>query len=221
MSDITSKTAERSPYILVCFQECERMNTLVSEIRRSLKELDLGLKVCLCVCIFAYSAALNISTLANQHLGLTIVYNSSCVSAPQSEDCISQNSHYLHTFLYQGFKVHFKNKKLSSCFTVRVSYSATQIRPTDFLYLISWHILWCPAAVCSTSDVCIHSDVTVTYVCQRVNWPSPLRWRSCRQPCSLTTSPIPGPSWPTPPPTACQYGVCVCICAFVSISECE
>uniref|UniRef100_A0A3B4UNK9 Dynein axonemal heavy chain 11 n=1 Tax=Seriola dumerili TaxID=41447 RepID=A0A3B4UNK9_SERDU len=44
MSDITSKTAERSPFILVCFQECERMNTLISEIRRSLKELDLGLK---------------------------------------------------------------------------------------------------------------------------------------------------------------------------------
>lgn len=45
MSDITSKTAERSPYILVCFQECERMNMLIFEIRRSLKELDLGLKV--------------------------------------------------------------------------------------------------------------------------------------------------------------------------------
>lgn len=45
MSDITSKTAERTPYILVCFQECERMNILISEIRRSLKELDLGLKV--------------------------------------------------------------------------------------------------------------------------------------------------------------------------------
>ncbi|XP_053294795.1 dynein axonemal heavy chain 11 [Pleuronectes platessa] len=44
MSDITSKTAERSPYILVCFQECERMNMLISEIRRSLKELDLGLR---------------------------------------------------------------------------------------------------------------------------------------------------------------------------------
>uniref|UniRef100_A0A671Z136 Dynein, axonemal, heavy polypeptide 9 like n=1 Tax=Sparus aurata TaxID=8175 RepID=A0A671Z136_SPAAU len=44
MSDITSKTAERSPYILVCFQECERMNALISEMRRSLKELDLGLK---------------------------------------------------------------------------------------------------------------------------------------------------------------------------------
>ncbi|KAI7808020.1 putative dynein heavy chain 11 [Triplophysa rosa] len=44
MSDITSKTAERSPYILVCFQECGRMNMLVNEIRRSLKELDLGLK---------------------------------------------------------------------------------------------------------------------------------------------------------------------------------
>uniref|UniRef100_A0A668AR25 Dynein, axonemal, heavy polypeptide 9 like n=1 Tax=Myripristis murdjan TaxID=586833 RepID=A0A668AR25_9TELE len=44
MSDITSKTADRSPYILVCFQECERMNTLIYEMRRSLKELDLGLK---------------------------------------------------------------------------------------------------------------------------------------------------------------------------------
>ncbi|XP_030637646.1 dynein heavy chain 11, axonemal [Chanos chanos] len=44
MSDITSKTAERSPYVLVCFQECERMNSLISEMRRSLKELDLGLK---------------------------------------------------------------------------------------------------------------------------------------------------------------------------------
>uniref|UniRef100_A0AAY4DTA3 Dynein, axonemal, heavy polypeptide 9 like n=1 Tax=Denticeps clupeoides TaxID=299321 RepID=A0AAY4DTA3_9TELE len=44
MSDIMSKTAERSPYILVCFQECERMNALIHEIRRSLKELDLGLK---------------------------------------------------------------------------------------------------------------------------------------------------------------------------------
>uniref|UniRef100_A0A3Q2GPF7 Dynein heavy chain 11, axonemal-like n=1 Tax=Cyprinodon variegatus TaxID=28743 RepID=A0A3Q2GPF7_CYPVA len=44
MSDITSKTTERTPYILVCFQECERMNMLILEIRRSLKELDLGLK---------------------------------------------------------------------------------------------------------------------------------------------------------------------------------
>uniref|UniRef100_H9GBB4 Dynein axonemal heavy chain 11 n=1 Tax=Anolis carolinensis TaxID=28377 RepID=H9GBB4_ANOCA len=46
MTDITSKTAERSPYTLVCFQECERMNILIHEIRRSLQELDLGLKVC-------------------------------------------------------------------------------------------------------------------------------------------------------------------------------
>uniref|UniRef100_UPI00398F1A35 dynein axonemal heavy chain 11 n=1 Tax=Pristiophorus japonicus TaxID=55135 RepID=UPI00398F1A35 len=44
MADITSKPAERSPYILVCFQECERMNILTQEMRHSLKELDLGLK---------------------------------------------------------------------------------------------------------------------------------------------------------------------------------
>ncbi|XP_062567134.1 dynein beta chain, ciliary-like [Saccostrea cucullata] len=35
---------DRTPYVLVAFQECERMNMLTSEIRRSLKELDLGLK---------------------------------------------------------------------------------------------------------------------------------------------------------------------------------
>lgn len=46
MTDITAKTTERSPYILVCFQECERMNMLIGEIRRSLKELDMGLRVC-------------------------------------------------------------------------------------------------------------------------------------------------------------------------------
>uniref|UniRef100_A0A8C5QHE5 Dynein axonemal heavy chain 11 n=1 Tax=Leptobrachium leishanense TaxID=445787 RepID=A0A8C5QHE5_9ANUR len=44
LSEIMQKTNERTPYILVCFQECERMNTLMREIRRSLKELNLGLK---------------------------------------------------------------------------------------------------------------------------------------------------------------------------------
>ncbi|XP_077976399.1 dynein beta chain, ciliary-like isoform X2 [Styela clava] len=44
MAEIMAKTTERSPYIVVCLQECERMNILLSEIRRSLKELDLGLK---------------------------------------------------------------------------------------------------------------------------------------------------------------------------------
>ncbi|XP_075070448.1 dynein axonemal heavy chain 11 [Mixophyes fleayi] len=44
LQEIMQKTSERSPYILVCFQECERMNVLMREIRRSLKELDLGLK---------------------------------------------------------------------------------------------------------------------------------------------------------------------------------
>jgi len=37
---------ERTPYVIVAFQECERMNLLVAEMRRSLRELDFGLKVC-------------------------------------------------------------------------------------------------------------------------------------------------------------------------------
>ena len=40
---------ERTPYVVVAFQECERMNGLTAEMRRSLKELDLGLKVCLLI----------------------------------------------------------------------------------------------------------------------------------------------------------------------------
>uniref|UniRef100_A0A4W3HQF7 Dynein heavy chain 9, axonemal n=1 Tax=Callorhinchus milii TaxID=7868 RepID=A0A4W3HQF7_CALMI len=42
--ELMSKVEERTPYIVVAFQECERMNALTLEINRSLKELDLGLK---------------------------------------------------------------------------------------------------------------------------------------------------------------------------------
>ncbi|XP_015211854.2 dynein axonemal heavy chain 17 [Lepisosteus oculatus] len=44
MMEIMAKVEERTPYIVVALQECERMNILTKEIRRSLKELDLGLK---------------------------------------------------------------------------------------------------------------------------------------------------------------------------------
>ena len=43
--EIMSKVEERTPYVIVAFQECERMNLLMGELRRSLRELDLGLKV--------------------------------------------------------------------------------------------------------------------------------------------------------------------------------
>ncbi|EGV97391.1 Dynein heavy chain 11, axonemal [Cricetulus griseus] len=44
MAEIMQKNLNRSPYVLVCFQECERMNVLIREIRVSLQQLDLGLK---------------------------------------------------------------------------------------------------------------------------------------------------------------------------------
>lgn len=47
MNEIMGKVEERTPYVIVAFQECERMNYLTCEIKRSLKELDLGLKVSL------------------------------------------------------------------------------------------------------------------------------------------------------------------------------
>lgn len=44
MNDLRHRTEDRSPYVLVAFQECERMNMLVLELKRSLKELRAGLK---------------------------------------------------------------------------------------------------------------------------------------------------------------------------------
>ncbi|XP_041975803.1 dynein beta chain, ciliary [Aricia agestis] len=44
MAEIMGKVEERTPYVIVAFQECERMNHLTGEMRRSLRELDLGLK---------------------------------------------------------------------------------------------------------------------------------------------------------------------------------
>ncbi|XP_045149226.1 dynein axonemal heavy chain 9 [Echinops telfairi] len=42
--ELMAKVEERTPYIVVAFQECERMNSLTRELQRSLRELDLGLK---------------------------------------------------------------------------------------------------------------------------------------------------------------------------------
>lgn len=47
MVEIMGKVEERTPYVIVAFQECERMNHLTGEMKRSLRELDLGLKVIL------------------------------------------------------------------------------------------------------------------------------------------------------------------------------
>ena len=44
MFEIRSNIKEKTPYVLVVLQEVERMNTLLSEVRRSLIELDLGLQ---------------------------------------------------------------------------------------------------------------------------------------------------------------------------------
>jgi dynein heavy chain len=43
MFDISSRIKEKHPYVVVCLQEAERMNTLLLEIRLSLEGLRLGL----------------------------------------------------------------------------------------------------------------------------------------------------------------------------------
>ena len=41
--DILSKIKDKTPFIVVCLQEVERMNILLGEIRKSLEDLRLGL----------------------------------------------------------------------------------------------------------------------------------------------------------------------------------
>ncbi len=45
LTELFARAEDKTPFVLVALQECERMNGLTREIRRSLKELDLGLKV--------------------------------------------------------------------------------------------------------------------------------------------------------------------------------
>ncbi|XP_060515880.1 dynein beta chain, ciliary [Cylas formicarius] len=44
MTEIMGKVEERTPYVIVAFQECERMNLLIGKIKQTLRELELGLK---------------------------------------------------------------------------------------------------------------------------------------------------------------------------------
>ena len=45
MMELLARAEERTPYQVVALQECERMNFLTQEMRRTLRELALGLKV--------------------------------------------------------------------------------------------------------------------------------------------------------------------------------
>lgn len=44
MFDVNSRAKDKTPYVVVCLQECERMNILLTEIRSSLNDLDAGLR---------------------------------------------------------------------------------------------------------------------------------------------------------------------------------
>lgn len=44
ITDLNAKVEEKTPFIIVAIQEADRMNILMREIRRSLRELNLGLK---------------------------------------------------------------------------------------------------------------------------------------------------------------------------------
>ena len=54
MVELFARAEEKTPYVLVALQESERMNTLTKEIRTSLKELNLGLKVRFSVLYICY-----------------------------------------------------------------------------------------------------------------------------------------------------------------------
>ena len=43
--EICSRLEEKTPFMVVIVQECERVNSLIIEAKRSLRELDKGLRV--------------------------------------------------------------------------------------------------------------------------------------------------------------------------------
>ena len=45
MAEINGRAEDKTPFVIVALQECERMNMLTVDMRKSLRELDLGLKV--------------------------------------------------------------------------------------------------------------------------------------------------------------------------------
>lgn len=61
MLELFARAEEKTPFVLVALQECERMNTLTREMKRSLKEVDLGLKVCVCVCMLSSYVQYNLA----------------------------------------------------------------------------------------------------------------------------------------------------------------
>ena len=63
MLEITAKIKEKSPFVVVCLQECERMNGLLGEIKKTLEDLKLGL-----------TGALNITD-AMENLQRSLQYN--------------------------------------------------------------------------------------------------------------------------------------------------
>jgi len=44
MLDLNAKAKERTPFVVVCLQECERMNILTETIKMTLEDLDAGLR---------------------------------------------------------------------------------------------------------------------------------------------------------------------------------
>ena len=67
MMELFARAEEKTPYVLVALQECERMNGLTREMKRSLKEVDLGLKV-----LLVYSILYHIARKFGRELNLAV-----------------------------------------------------------------------------------------------------------------------------------------------------
>ena len=63
IKDLLAKVEEKTPYIIVAIQECERMNNLTLEIKRSLNELGFGLKVNINYLFFSKNVCTNLADL--------------------------------------------------------------------------------------------------------------------------------------------------------------
>lgn len=95
MTEIMGKVEERTPYVIVAFQECQRMNSLTGLMKRSLKELDLGLKVY----NNPYNTHMKYNTYTHTHIKY-IDYNTSVQFTLQGELTITSDMEELENALF-------------------------------------------------------------------------------------------------------------------------
>ena len=111
---------DRTPFVTVALQECERMNLLCEELRRSLQELELGLTVMTNFNIFLHFLLyIHIHVVHNYHdfssISNNLTRKKNCLH--ESQFSISYNMLYIYNVLYLKYLKYVSFDKIQNHFS--------------------------------------------------------------------------------------------------------